>query len=70
MCFDVFHSFASRLQVCLPLEGDAGPDLNIRDLVFPRDVLKKTFGVAFLPDRSQPSGLRERKKCQHHACVE
>jgi hypothetical protein len=59
--FDAFHGFAGRLEFGFALEGDEGSDRDFGDLVLPLDVLEQAFGVAFISDRGQASGVSERE---------
>src|SRR5262245_23373459 len=50
--FDAFHDFAGAFELGLVFEADAGPNRDLRDLVLAFNVLKQTFGVAFICRRS------------------
>ena len=60
--FDAFHDFAGAFELSLVFEADAGPNRDLRDLVLAFNVLKQTFGVAFICRRSDAFGLGEREK--------
>ena len=67
MSFDAFHDFAGRLEFGFALEGDTRADRDFGDVIFPLNILKQTFGFAFISGRDQVLGLSEREECQHHA---
>src|ERR1700722_3606811 len=70
MGFDAFHGFAGRLKFGFALEGDTRADRDLGDVIFPLNILKQTFGFAFISGRDQALGLSEREECQHHARIE